>query len=122
MSSAFCYVVDAENQLLVLGNCLKTVEIITGPSNLQCGGQSTVQECMGFLQVLPSLGDSSLTSPGSYQTEVVANTDPVSEQHIYKFSYIQYGWTRARRRYGPIQLGQGGGSSGHCHCFGVPSG
>lgn len=96
--------------------------MVTGPT-YSAVGRVQCRECMGFLQVLPSLG---IPAPVSHplgftrqETEVVANTEPISEQHTCKFWYILYGWTRTRRRYGAIQLGKHGG---HCHCFGAPSG
>lgn len=54
ISSAFGYLLDAENQLVVLGKCLKTIGVVTGPA-YSVVDKALRRERGGLLQLLASL-------------------------------------------------------------------
>jgi len=55
ISSGFGYLLDAKNQLLVLGNCLKTLEVVVAGPASSLMGRALRRECVGFLHVPSSL-------------------------------------------------------------------
>lgn len=100
VSSAFGYLLDAENQLLVLGNCLKTIQVVTGPACSLVGRTLRMSS--------PACGESSpgLMSLGSYSAR-----RPQERFAIRAHSAFDH-----QKVFGPRGPNQEQGTKGHFMC------